>query len=78
MPFAALVPQEADNLVAAGRCADGDPAALSSVRVMGPCVAMGAAAAQALDLAGAGSVRQIDIAALQVRLKDNLQRRDRE
>ncbi|MFC3676290.1 FAD-dependent oxidoreductase [Ferrovibrio xuzhouensis] len=78
MPFGALVPQEADNLVAAGRCADGDPAALSSVRVMGPCVAMGAAAAQALDLAGAGSVRQIDIAALQGRLTDNLERRDRE
>src|SRR3546814_15460553 len=50
MPFAALVPQQADNLVAAGRCADGDPAAPSSVRVMGPCVGMGAAAAQAHDL----------------------------
>ncbi|WP_370155882.1 FAD-dependent oxidoreductase [Ferrovibrio sp.] len=78
MPFGAMVPREADNLVAAGRCADGDPAALSSVRVMGPCMAMGAAAAQALDLAGSGSVRQIDIAALQGRLNDNLQRRDRE
>lgn len=78
VPFRAMVPRDADNLVAAGRCIDGDPAALSSVRVMGPCVAMGAAAAQALDLAGAGSVGQIDISALQVRLRDNLERRDRD
>ncbi len=38
-----------------GRCADGDAAALSSVRVMGPCSAMGAAAAHALNLAAGGS-----------------------
>ena len=55
---------EADNVVAAGRCIDADLAALSSVRVMGPCIAMGAAAAHALDLAGSGSVHQIDTAAL--------------
>lgn len=78
LSFASMVPAEADNLVAAGRCIDGDAAALSSVRVMGPCIAMGAAAAQALDLAGAGSVRQIDIAALQARLADNLMRCDRD
>jgi len=44
------------------------------VRVMGPCIAMGAAAAHALDLAGGGSVHQIDLAALSDRLKDNLER----
>jgi hypothetical protein len=50
-------------------------AALSSIRVMGPCIiAMGAAAAHALDLAGTGSVHQIDMAALKVRLHDNLER----
>ncbi|HUN52053.1 MAG TPA: FAD-dependent oxidoreductase, partial [Candidatus Sulfotelmatobacter sp.] len=76
IPLGMMLPAEADNLVAAGRCTDGDPAALSSVRVMGPCIAMGAAAAHALDLAGAGSVRQIDIGALQARLADNLERRD--
>ena len=64
VPFGSLMPAEADNIVAAGRCIDGDCAALSSVRVMGPCIAMGAAAAHALDLAGTGSVHQIDIAAL--------------
>lgn len=76
LPFGTMVPAAADNLVAAGRCIDGDPAALASVRVMGPCIAMGAAAVQALDLAGAGSVRQVDIAALQTRLADNLERCD--
>jgi hypothetical protein len=61
-----------DNLVAAGRNVDGDPAALSSIRVMGPCIAMGAAAAHALDLAGSGSVHQLDMAALRKRLAANL------
>jgi flavin-dependent dehydrogenase len=76
VPFGSLVPAEADNIVAAGRCIDGDSAALSSVRVMGPCIAMGAAAAHALDLAGSGSVAQIDIAALRRRVRDNIERTD--
>jgi hypothetical protein len=37
---------------------------------------MGAAAAQALDLAGTGSVHQIDLAKFQQRLRDNLERTD--
>ena len=52
VPLRSMIPPGAHNLVAAGRCVDGDAAALSSVRVMGPCSAMGAAAAHALDLAG--------------------------
>ena len=59
VPLRSLTPPGARNLVAAGRCVDGDAAALSSVRVMGPCSAMGAAAAHALDLAGGrGAGRQ--------------------
>jgi flavin-dependent dehydrogenase len=76
VPLGSLTPPDADNLVAAGRCIDGDVAALSSVRVMGPCIAMGAAAAHLLDLAGSGSIHQIDGAALQQRLRDNLERVD--
>jgi 2-polyprenyl-6-methoxyphenol hydroxylase-like FAD-dependent oxidoreductase len=76
VPFGALVSPEADNYVAAGRCIDGDTAALSSVRVMGPCIAMGAAAAHALDIAGEGSVHQIDMAELKRRVHDNVERRD--
>ena len=73
VPLGSLVPAEGDNVVAAGRCIDADNAALSSVRVMGPCIAMGAAAAKALDLAGTGSVHQIDIAALAARVRDNVE-----
>ncbi len=73
VPFGSLTPAGVDNLVAAGRCVDGDVAALSSVRVMGPCIATGAAAAHALDLADGGSVHDIDITKLQERLKDNLE-----
>ncbi len=39
---------------------------------MGPCIAMGAAAAHALDLAGKGSVHEIDLAALRKRLAANV------
>ena len=76
IPMGSLIPPDIDNLVAAGRCIDGDVAALSSVRVMGPCIATGAAAAHALDLAGGGSVHSISPTELQERLKDNLERVD--
>ena len=77
VPLGSLIPADGDNVIAAGRCVDADVAALSSIRVMGPCFAMGAAAAHALDLAGSGSVHQIDVAALQKRLTDNLDRTDK-
>jgi 2-polyprenyl-6-methoxyphenol hydroxylase-like FAD-dependent oxidoreductase len=76
IPLGSMVPGEADNIVAAGRCIDADTAALSSVRVMGPCMAMGAAAAQALDIAGTGSVHQIDLGILAERVHDNVERVD--
>lgn len=72
VPLRSMLPPDAHNLVAAGRCVDGDAAALSSVRVMGPCVAMGAGAAHALDLAGPGSLHDVDVAALSARLAANL------
>ena len=75
VPLGSMIVPEADNLVAAGRCIDGDLAALSSVRVMGPCIAMGAAAAHALDLAGSGSVHQLDPAALSARVRANVEGR---
>jgi hypothetical protein len=72
IPLSCMIPKDADNIVAAGRCVDGDSHALSAIRVMGPCIAMGAAAAHALDLAGKGSVHRIDLARLRERLRDNL------
>jgi len=75
IPLSCMIPREADNIVAAGRCVDADVSALSAIRVMGPCIAMGTAAAHALDLAGTTSVHDIDLATLQRRLTDNLDRR---
>ncbi|WP_010627523.1 FAD-dependent oxidoreductase [Halomonas sp. KM-1] len=75
IPLGSLVPKECHNLVAAGRCIDADAAALSSVRVMGPCIAMGMAAAHALDLAGSGSVHAIEAKAMRERVKENVEKR---
>jgi hypothetical protein len=76
IPLSCMTPADADNIVAAGRCVDADSHALSAIRVMGPCIAMGAAAAHALNLAGGGSVHAIDLQRFQQGLSDNLDRRD--
>jgi hypothetical protein len=76
IPLGCMTPRDAGNIVAAGRCVDADVDALSAIRVMGPCIAMGVAAAHALDMAGTGSVHDIDLATFQQRLTDNLDRRD--
>jgi hypothetical protein len=55
---------------------DADTYALSAIRVMGPCIAMGAAAAHALDLARDGDVTAVNMYELQERLHDNLERTD--
>lgn len=73
IPLSSLISPELDNYAAAGRCIDADTAALSSIRVMGPCAATGTAAAYALAQADRGSIHEIDIAALQRHLAPNLQ-----
>ncbi len=74
VPLRSMISPEALNLVAAGRCVDGDAAALSSVRVMGPCSAMGFAAAHTLDLAVStgASVHEVDGERLRERVAENL------
>ena len=72
IPFGAMLPEGLHNVVVAGRCIDAEPAALASLRVMGPCFAMGRAAAAATHLNRSGSLHQIDIAALQDAVMDNL------
>jgi hypothetical protein len=76
IPLSCMVPEGADNIVAAGRCVDADTEALSAIRVMGPCIAMGAAAAHALSLAGTAAVHAVDMEKLKVALRDNLERKD--
>jgi hypothetical protein len=78
IPFGAMTPKSLDNVVVAGRCIDAEPAALASVRVMGPCFAMGRAAANAAALAGSGSFHQLDMQALQRAVADNLDRSERD
>ena len=70
----AMRPKGLHNVVVAGRCIDAEPAALASLRVMGPYFAMGRAAATAAHLNSSGSLHQIDIAALQDAVSDNLTR----
>jgi FAD dependent oxidoreductase len=74
IPLSCMVPVGADNLIAAGRCVDADTNALSAIRVMGPCIAMGTAAAHALALAGPSGLAALDLGALQRNLYDNLER----
>jgi hypothetical protein len=76
IPLGCMVPEGADNIVAAGRCVDADSHALSAIRVMGPCIAMGAAAAHALHLAGSARLAEVDLGALQRNLAANLARTD--
>lgn len=76
IPLACMVPADADNIVTAGRCVDADTQALSAIRVMGPCIAMGTAAAHAATLAGGGPIYDVDKARLQASLTDNLDRTD--
>ena len=72
IPLSCMVPEGADNLVAAGRCIDADTEALSAIRVMGICIGMGMGAAHALDLAGTDPVYEVEPTALQARLAANL------
>ncbi len=72
IPLSCMISPELDNYAAAGRCIDGDVGALASVRVMGPCMATGDAAAKALCLAGEGSIHEIDFAELQTLISYNI------
>jgi len=73
VPLRCMMAPTCTNYLAAGRCVDGDAAALSSIRVMGPCAAMGAAAAHAFDLVSGGNIHGVDFTALRARLQHNLE-----
>jgi hypothetical protein len=72
LPLGCMLPRDADNLIAASRSVDADTRALPAIRAMGPLIAMGAAAAHSLDMAGSDAVHAVDTAALQRRLAHNL------
>ena len=70
--YRCLVAKNIENLLLAGRCLSGEPAAAGAVRVMPPCMAMGEAAGTAAALcAKSGTApRKLDSALLAATLKE--------
>lgn len=69
--YCCLVAKGVENLLLAGRCLSGEPAAAGAVRVMPPCMAMGQAAgtAAALALKNGVTPRALDTEKLLARLR---------
>ena len=69
--YRCLVAKGVENLLLAGRCLSGEPAAAGAVRVMPPCMAMGQAAgtAAALALQGGVTPRTLDATKLVATLR---------
>ncbi len=66
VPYRSLIPENSQNMLVAGRCISADKFALSAIRVMPPCFAMGQAAgiAAAICLKHDTPVKNIDFAEL--------------
>lgn len=75
VPLSAMIARDVPNMVAAGRCIDAEPLALGAVRVIGPCMAMGAAAA-ALAATGGTDLHAVSVKSVQAMVRDNIERRD--
>ncbi len=69
VPYRCLVPKEIENLLVAGRCLSATREAFASVRVIGPCMGEGQAAAAAAAIAGERtSVSAVDVDAVRAKL----------
>lgn len=55
-PYRALVPQNVDNLLCAGRCASAERPVMAAIRVIPPCFAMGQAAGTAAAMSALNGV----------------------
>lgn len=73
IPYRALIPQKASNLLVAGRCISSDHGAQASYRIMPTVCCIGEAAGTAAGLAikQGCSVREVDVAKLQHTLLQN-------
>jgi hypothetical protein len=71
VPYRCLLPQRLDNVAVAGRCLSATREGFASVRVIGPCMAEGqaAAAAVALALREAITLSRVDVDELRTRLR---------
>lgn len=61
IPYRSLIPQKIKNLIVAGRCISTTHEAMSAIRVMAPCMAMGEAAGRAAKMATKQGVQPADI-----------------
>lgn len=70
IPYRALIPQKIKNLIVAGRCISATHEAMSAIRVMAPCMAMGEAAGRAARMAVREGIQPaaIDVRKLQQEL----------
>jgi len=70
IPYRSLIPENIENLIVAGRCISTTHEAMSAIRVMAPCMAMGEAAGRAAKLAIRAGVApsQLDVATLRAEL----------
>jgi hypothetical protein len=73
IPYGALVAKDIDNLLISGRCVSASHEAMSSLRVIGTCFAIGEAAglASALSVRGDINPAEISVSKLQKKLRDN-------
>ena len=67
IPYRALIPVDAQNVLTPGRCFSATHDAQASIRSMAQCMAMGHAAGRAAAMAaeGDGLARAVDVSALQ-------------
>ncbi len=72
IPYRSLIPQQVKNLIVAGRCISTTHEAMSAIRVMAPCMAMGEAAGRAAKMAVRNGIqpRDVDVKKLQQELLD--------
>lgn len=61
IPYRSLIPQKVKNLIVAGRCVSATHEAMSAIRVMAPCMAMGEAAGRAAKMAVRDGVQPADV-----------------
>lgn len=71
IPYRCLVPATVDGLLVSGRCVSSTQGAMNTLRLVVPCMLTGEAAGTAAALAVKAGVppRQVDIAALQARMR---------
>ena len=72
IPYRSLIPLSVENLIVAGRAISTTHEAMSAIRVMAPCMAMGEAAGRAAKMAVKNNLMpsQIDVELLRTELRD--------